>query len=76
MSQSIETVIVKGGAYGSYIINKCDFNEDEHELFEEIETLDREALILEATALGLEFAPKIGAKKLLSLIEATKAKTE
>ena len=75
----VETVIIKGGEYGSIIINKSDFNEDEHELYvegEEAVEYDRDALKAEAVVLELEFAPNIGNKKLFELIEAHKAKTE
>ena len=61
------------------IIDEESFDENFHVLYKEdsepidTESLDIETLKIEAEELGIEFPPKIGAKKLLALIEAKKA---
>jgi hypothetical protein len=79
MSQSIETVIVNT-ENGPVIINKCDFDETVHLLYEGEESVPKEVLFDRKAArdylntLGVQTAKNISNEELAKLVEETKVK--
>lgn len=72
MSDAIPTITIDT-ENGPVVINMSDFDPTVHKIAGAEPSFDREAAVAYLNEKGVQFAKNIGEKKLIELVEATKA---